>query len=52
MAPIMTVVTDCGDEGLIEKLGPAGGKRGLYNVDRKSTQFPYTVYAGGRSKIV
>ena len=51
-APVMTVVTDCGNEGLIEKRGPAEGKRGLYNVDSKLDQFPYTVYADGRSKSV
>lgn len=48
----MTVVTDCGNEGLIEKRGPAEGKRSLCDVDSKLDQFPYTVYAGGRSKIV
>ena len=41
----MILVMDC-DEGLVEKRGPAEGKRGFYMVDSKSNQFPCTVYAG------
>lgn len=48
----MTLATGCGNEELIEKRGQAEDKRGLYNVDSKSNQSPYTVYADGRSKIV